>query len=100
VLSDEHDRVYIGTGRAYTLFSLARPCVFWHGPCVLTGLRFLRFSCFFTHFCFELAFDINMKVLDNFISFPMALFGLENVLWILSYFKNTPSRSWKNLTKI
>jgi len=34
------------------------------------------FSCscvFFTRFCFELAFGVNMKVLDNFISFPMAL---------------------------
>jgi len=34
------------------------------------------FSCscvFFTRFCFELAFGVNMKVLDNFVSFPMAL---------------------------
>jgi len=33
------------------------------------------FSCscvFFTRFCFELAFGVNMKVLDNFVSFPMA----------------------------
>jgi hypothetical protein len=31
------------------------------------------FFCFFTHFLFELAFGVNMKVLDNFVSFPMAL---------------------------
>jgi len=31
-------------------------------------------SCvFFTHFCFELAFSVNMKVLDNCVSFPVAL---------------------------
>jgi len=34
----------------------------------------LSCSCvFFTRFCFELAFGVNMKVLDNFVSFPMAL---------------------------
>jgi len=32
-----------------------------------------RFLCFFTHFCFELAFGVHMKVLDNCVSFPMAL---------------------------
>ena len=54
-------------------------------------------SCvFFAHFCFELAFGVNMKVLDNWVSFPMALVWLENVLWILSYDKNTPSGSWRN----
>ncbi|RHN66125.1 hypothetical protein MtrunA17_Chr3g0087381 [Medicago truncatula] len=31
-------------------------------------------SCiFFTYFCFELDFGVNMKVVDNFISFLMAL---------------------------
>jgi hypothetical protein len=45
----------------------------WHGPCVLTELRFLRFLCFFTHFRFELAFGVNMKVVDNFVSFLVAL---------------------------
>jgi len=64
--------------------SRARPCVFWHGPChlavflrhglvcfgtgracMLAGHRFSRFSYFFTHFCFELAFDVNMRVVDN-----------------------------------
>ena len=94
--------------------SRARPCVwmaqavctlcpFWHGracarhgPCVLSGLRFSRF---FTHFCFELAFDVNMKVLDNFVSFPMDLVWLEFFLWILSYDENTPSGSWRNFKK-
>ncbi|AES58979.1 hypothetical protein MTR_1g012050 [Medicago truncatula] len=29
-------------------------------------------SCvFFTRFCFELTFGVNMKVVDNFVSFPM-----------------------------
>jgi len=58
-------------------------------------------SCVFcTHLCFKLAFGVNMKVLDNWVGFPMALVWLENVLWILSYVKNTPSRSSKNFTKI
>jgi len=36
-------------------------------------------SCvFFTHLCFELAFGVNMKVLENFVSFPVALIWLEN----------------------
>jgi len=33
---------------------------------------------FFALFCFELAFGVNMKVLDNFVSFPMGLVWLEN----------------------
>jgi len=36
----------------------------------------LPFSCscvFFTRFCFELAFGVNMKVIDNFVNFPMPL---------------------------
>ncbi|KEH26718.1 hypothetical protein MTR_6g471980 [Medicago truncatula] len=32
-----------------------------------------RFCIFFTYFCFELAFGVNMKVLDNYVSFLMAL---------------------------
>jgi len=66
VLSVEHDRP-----RA------------WHGPCVHsalfgTAVRAVRtsvfaFLCCFTHFCFELAFGVNMKVLNNFVSFPMNL---------------------------
>ena len=71
-------------------------CPFWHGPHVLTELRFLRFLCFFTHFYFELAFGVNIKGLDNFVSFPMALNWLENDLWILSYDEITPSGSWRN----
>ena len=36
-------------------------------------------SCvFFTYFCFELAFGVNMKVLDNFVSFLMALVSGPN----------------------
>jgi len=62
--------------------------------------HFPRSPLFFTLFWFKLAFGVNMKVLDNWISFPMTLVWLENVLWILSYVKNTPSRSWKNFTKI
>jgi len=34
-----------------------------------------------------------MKVLDNFVSFPMALVGCENKFWFLSYDENTPRRS-------
>jgi hypothetical protein len=31
-------------------------------------------SCvFFARFCFELVFGVNMKVVENFVSFPMAL---------------------------
>ncbi|KEH33400.1 hypothetical protein MTR_3g437660 [Medicago truncatula] len=36
-------------------------------------------SCvFFTYFCFELVFGVNMKVLDNFVSFLMALVSGPN----------------------
>jgi len=89
VLSDEHGRVYI-------LPFLARPCVCmaWAVHVVRTSVS--RFLCFFTHLCFELAFGVNMKVLDNCVSFPMTLVSLENVLWILSYDENTPSRCWRN----
>jgi len=34
-----------------------------------------------------------MKVLDNFVSFPMALVLLENDFWFSSYDENTPRRS-------
>jgi hypothetical protein len=73
VLSIEHGRAVHGTGRANFLYLLARPC-----PCVARAVRADRtsvsaFLCSFTHFCFELAFGVNMKVLDNFVSFPMAL---------------------------
>ena len=51
-------------------------------------------SVFFTHFCFELAFDVNMKVLDTWVGFPMALVWHQNDFWILSYDENNPRRSW------
>ncbi|AES78252.1 transmembrane protein, putative [Medicago truncatula] len=35
--------------------------------------QILHISLFFTPFHFELGFGINMKVLDNFVSFPMDL---------------------------
>jgi len=89
VLSGEHGHVYTGTGRAYTMFSLARPCVCWHGPCVLSGFRFLRFSCFFTYFCFELAFDVNIKVLDKFVRFLMALVWLKNIVYFELWWKHS-----------
>jgi len=50
-----------------------------------TASPVLRPCVFFSHFCFELAFGVNMKILDNWISFAMALDWRENVLWILSY---------------
>jgi hypothetical protein len=34
-----------------------------------------------------------MKVLDNFVSFPLALVWLENDFLFLSYDENTPKRS-------
>ena len=82
-----------GTGRVYFLHFLARPCM-----CTARAVRAVRtsvsrFLCFFTHFCFELAFGVNMKVLDNFISFPMTLVWLENDFWFLSYDENNPRRS-------
>jgi hypothetical protein len=41
----------------------------------------------------ELAFGVNMKVLDNCVSFPVALVLLENDFWFLSYDENTPRKS-------
>jgi len=35
--------------------------------------QILRISLFYARFCFELAVGVNMKVLDNFVSFPMDL---------------------------
>jgi len=40
--------------------------------------QILHISLFYTLFRFELAFGVNMKVLDNFVSFPMALVFREN----------------------
>ncbi|AES75846.1 hypothetical protein MTR_6g060340 [Medicago truncatula] len=41
----------------------------------------------------ELGLGVFMKVLDNFVSFPMALVSLENDFWFLRYDENTPRRS-------
>jgi len=41
----------------------------------------------------ELVFGVNMKDLDKFVRFPMALVWRENDFWFLSYDENTPSRS-------
>ena len=46
---------------------------FAQAKCPLTALLVSRSYVFFTYFCFELAFSVNMKVLDNFVSFPMHL---------------------------
>jgi len=64
--------------------------------CSLTTCPVSCSYAFFTHFCFELAFSVNMKVLDNCVIFPVALILLENDFYILSYDENTPSRSWRN----
>jgi len=78
-----------------------------HGELVCLGgeLPQFQFFCFafcvlFTRFCFELTFGINMKVSENFISFPMALNWFENTLWILIYDENTPSESWWILKRL
>jgi hypothetical protein len=55
---------------------------------------FAAFLCFSPLFWFELAFCVNLKVLANFVSFPIALVWLEIVLWILSYDENTSSMVW------
>jgi len=41
--------------------------------CTVTAFHVSRSCVFFTHFCFELAFGVNMKVLDNCDIFPMDL---------------------------
>lgn len=37
--------------------------------------------------------SVNMKVLDNFVRFPVTLVSRENDVWCLSYDENTPRRS-------
>ena len=64
--------------------------------CSPTACLVSRSCVFFTHFCFELTFGVNMKVLDNCVSFPVVLVWLENDFYILSYDENTPSRFWRN----
>jgi hypothetical protein len=41
--------------------------------CTVAASPVLRSCVFFARFCFELAFGVNMKVVDNFVSFPVAL---------------------------
>jgi len=41
--------------------------------CTVTAIPVSRSCIFFTHLCFELAFGVNMKVLDNCDIFPVAL---------------------------
>ena len=55
-------------------------------PCFM----FLRL---FTSFCFELALGVNTKVVDNFVSFPVALVGPQNDVLNLSYRQITTRRS-------
>jgi hypothetical protein len=72
----------------------ARSSVFSPGPCVLKSmtvgfclseLRFLRSCAFFTHFCFELALGVNMKVLDKDVSFQWLWFNLKMIFrfWMM-----------------
>jgi len=63
----------------------------------LTESPVSRSCVFFTHFCFELAFGVNKKVVDNWVSFLMALVWLENDFYNLSYDGNSPSGSWRKL---
>ena len=78
--------------------------VFWilsydkkHFKCVLGKPSSVSHSCvLFTRFCFELASGVHIEVVDNWVIFLMALEWLENVLWNLSYDKNTPSVFWEN----
>jgi len=69
---------------------------FAQAKCSLTVFPVSCSCIFFTHFCFELAFGVNMKVLDNWISFSMDLVWHQNDFYSLSYDENTPSRSWRN----
>ena len=50
-------------------------------------------------FLFWTAFGVNMKVVDNWVSFLMALVWLENDFWILSYDGNSPGGYWENFMK-
>ena len=42
----------------------------------------------------KLVFGVNMKAVDNFVSFPMALVWRENDFWFLSYDENTQSKDY------
>jgi len=54
--------------------------------------QIIHISLFFTPFLFGLGFGVNMKVLDNFVSFPMDLVWLKNDFYILRYGGFTTSR--------
>jgi len=41
--------------------------------CTMTASPVSCSCVFFTHFCFELTFGVNMKELDNCVSFPVTL---------------------------
>jgi hypothetical protein len=45
--------------------------------CTVTAFPVSHSCILFTCFCFELTFGVNMKVLDNFVRFPVALVFLE-----------------------
>ena len=97
--------------------SLLMPLV-WHqndlqnlSYCQMTAHRsqwiFMNFSTTFPNLKWkriligtELVFVVNMKAVDKFVSFPMALVWRENDFWFLSYDENTPRMSYWNLMKI
>jgi len=59
----------------------------------VTAFPVSRSCVFFTHFCFELTFCLNMKVFDNCVRFPVAFVSLQNVLENLIYSQITTHRS-------
>ncbi|KEH19351.1 hypothetical protein MTR_8g046610 [Medicago truncatula] len=61
--------------------------------CTVTASSVSCSCVFFTRFCFELGFGVKMKVVDNFVTFPMALVWRKNDFWFRSYDENTPRRS-------
>ncbi|KEH30626.1 hypothetical protein MTR_4g076525 [Medicago truncatula] len=61
--------------------------------CTVTASSVSCSCIFFTRFRFELGFGVKMKVVDNFVSFPMTLVWSKNDFWFRSYDENTPRRS-------
>jgi len=96
VLSDEHGRSCAQHGLCVNF------CLIWYGRgCARHARAFCQDFGFCVFYAFSSISVLNwplvcMKVLGNFVSFPMALVWLENVLWIFSYDGNTPSGSWRN----
>jgi len=68
-----------GMGCVYTLPFLARTCVCTARVMCAVKTLVLAFLCFFTHFCFELAFGVNKKVLDNCVAFQWLWFDLKMI---------------------